>query len=92
MLIPLNQDGMPSSDRAKLKKGVCVMNDYQSKIIKPKRGLLELAKQLGNVLQGNILQACKVMVYSSVRSSILVQPGLCISRIISYDKQVFQTT
>lgn len=35
------------------------MSDIQSKIIKPKLGLLELAKQLGNVSQ-----ACKVMGYS----------------------------
>ena len=35
------------------------MNDYQTKVIKPKLGLLELAKQLGNVSQ-----ACKVMGYS----------------------------
>ena len=35
------------------------MNSYQEKILKPKLGLLELAKQLGNVSQ-----ACKVMGYS----------------------------
>ena len=35
------------------------MSTLQSKIIKPKLGLLELAKQLGNVSQ-----ACKVMGYS----------------------------
>ena len=35
------------------------MSDYQSKVIKPKLGVLELAKQLGNVSQ-----ACKVMGYS----------------------------
>ena len=35
------------------------MSDLTSKIIKPKLGLLELAKQLGNVSQ-----ACKVMGYS----------------------------
>ena len=35
------------------------MNTYQEKIIKPKLGVLELAKQLGNVSQ-----ACKVMGYS----------------------------
>jgi len=35
------------------------MNSYQEKIIKPKLGVLELAKQLGNVSQ-----ACKVMGYS----------------------------
>ncbi len=35
------------------------MSSYQEKIIKPKLGVLELAKQLGNVSQ-----ACKVMGYS----------------------------
>ncbi len=35
------------------------MSSYEDKIIKPKLGLLELAKQLGNVSQ-----ACKVMGYS----------------------------
>jgi len=35
------------------------MTNYQSKVIKPKLGVLELAKQLGNVSQ-----ACKVMGYS----------------------------
>lgn len=35
------------------------MNTMQTKILKPKLGLLELAKQLGNVSQ-----ACKVMGYS----------------------------
>lgn len=35
------------------------MTTIQTKILKPKLGLLELAKQLGNVSQ-----ACKVMGYS----------------------------
>ena len=35
------------------------MSTQQAKIIKPKLGLLELAKQLGNVSQ-----ACQIMVYS----------------------------
>ena len=35
------------------------MSTIQTKILKPKLGLLELAKQLGNVSQ-----ACKVMGYS----------------------------
>jgi hypothetical protein len=35
------------------------MTTYQEKIIKPRVGLLELAKELGNVSQ-----ACKIMVYS----------------------------
>ena len=35
------------------------MTSIQAKIIKPKRGVLELAKQLGSVSQ-----ACKVMGYS----------------------------
>ena len=35
------------------------MTTLQEKIIKPKRGVLELAKQLGNVSQ-----ACQVMGYS----------------------------
>ena len=35
------------------------MSSYHEKIIKPKLGVLELAKQLGNVSQ-----ACKVMGYS----------------------------
>ena len=35
------------------------MNSYQEKNIKPKLGVLELAKQLGNVSR-----ACKVMGYS----------------------------
>ena len=35
------------------------MNNIEKKIIKPKLGLLELAKQLGNVSA-----ACKTMVYS----------------------------
>lgn len=35
------------------------MTTYQQKIIKPRLGLLELAKELGNVSQ-----ACKVMGYS----------------------------
>ena len=35
------------------------MTTYQKKIIKPRLGLLELAKELGNVSQ-----ACKVMGYS----------------------------
>ncbi|ADJ27540.1 helix-turn-helix domain-containing protein [Nitrosococcus watsonii] len=35
------------------------MSTYQEKIIQPKLGVLELAKQLGNVSQ-----ACKVMGYS----------------------------
>ena len=37
----------------------------EEKIIKPKLGLLELAKQLGNVSQ-----ACKVMGYNSVDTPI----------------------
>jgi hypothetical protein len=37
----------------------CEMATYQKKIIKPRLGLLELAKELGNVSQ-----ACKVMGYS----------------------------
>jgi hypothetical protein len=41
------------------RKGNCFMSNMTSKIIKPKLGLLELAKQLGNVSQ-----ACKVMGYS----------------------------
>lgn len=38
------------------------MSSYQEKIIKPKLGVLELARQLGNVSQ-----ACKVMGYSRDR-------------------------
>ena len=41
------------------KRGVLEMSSYQAQIIKPKLGVLELAKQLGNVSQ-----ACKVMGYS----------------------------
>jgi hypothetical protein len=43
----------------KSKKGACQMPSTEEKIIKPKLGLLELAKQLGNVSQ-----ACHVMGYS----------------------------
>jgi len=42
------------------------MNSMEQKVIKPKLGLLELAKQLGSVSQ-----ACKVMGYS--RDSLPVQ-------------------
>jgi hypothetical protein len=45
--------------KTETEKGVSDMTDYQSKVIKPKLGVLELAKQLGNVSQ-----ACKVMGYS----------------------------
>jgi transposase InsO family protein len=40
-------------------EGVSVMTSISQKIIKPKLGLMELAKQLGNVSQ-----ACKIMGYS----------------------------
>ena len=42
------------------------MNNIEQKIIKPKLGLLELAKQLGSVSQ-----ACKTMGYSRIAFTVL---------------------